>query len=210
MKLCLTSRVQRRLGERMFLKAERDASVKSAMVRRSYPPGMHGKRRRRSASEFALELAEKQKVRFLYGLSDAALSRAVRTAERMAGRSKTKTAALLELLERRLDNVVYRLGLAPSRRVARQAVGHGHILVNGQRAKTPSLLTKPGDRVSIAASSRQNPVFGGLVVRLKSYQPPAFVAIDPEAAAGTMVRLPAEGDNLLPYNLSKAIEFYSR
>src|SRR3989344_5745769 len=102
MKLIMPSRVSRRLGERFFFKAERDASPKSASVRRPYVPGVHGKkRRRRNVSEFGIELAEKQKVRYLYGLNNSALKTYVGEATRMARREKTKTAALLELLERR-------------------------------------------------------------------------------------------------------------
>lgn len=210
MKLIRPSRISRRLGERFFFKAERDASPKSALVRRPYPPGMHGKKRRRSASEFGLELAEKQRVRFLYGLSDNALKRYVREAARRAGRSQTKTASLTALLERRLDSVTYRLGLAASRRIARQIVGHGHILVNGKRVRVPSRALSPGDRVSVIESSRAKPPFDGLAIRLKNHKPPAFLRLDPEAAEGEVVRLPLEGDALLTYNLPKAIEFYAR
>lgn len=210
MKLILPSRVSRRLGERFFFKAERDATQKSAMVRRPYPPGMHGKRRRRAGSEFALELAEKQKVRHFYGITDTALGNYVREATRMAGRNKTKTTALLELLERRLDNTVHRLGLAASRRIARQMVGHGHILVDGRRAAIPSRTLRPGDRIQVRAASRGMPIFGGLPIRLKKYQPPEWLRVDAEKAEGEVVRQPLESDNLISYNLSKVIEFYSR
>lgn len=210
MKLIMPSRVSRRLGERFFFKAERDATAKSAMIRRPYPPGAHGKRRRRGASEFGVELAEKQKVRHLYGLSDGALKRSVRGATRMAGRGKTKTAAFLELLERRLDNVVYRLGLVPSRRIARQAVGHGHILVNGRRVRVASRLLRSGDRIAIREGSRSQPIFEGLHIRLRKHQPPPWLRVDPEALEGSVVRPPLESDGIISYNLSKVIEFYSR
>lgn len=182
------------------------------MVRRPYPPGMHGKRRRRGSSEFGVELVEKQKVRYFYGVSDGALKAVVREATRMAkaARGKTKTSALLELLERRLDNVVFRLGLTPSRRIARQLIAHGHFLVNGHRVNVPSRLLGVGDKISIREASRQKPIFEGLAVRWKKYEPPAFLRIDPERAEGSVLRLPLEADNLLTYNLSKVIEFYSR
>ncbi len=210
MKLIMPSRVSRRLGERFFFKVERDATAKSAMIRRPYPPGMHVKRRRRGASEFGVELAEKQKVRHLYGLSDTALKRAVHDASRMAGRGRTKTAAFLELLERRLDNVVYRLGLVPSRRIARQTVGHGHILVNGRRVRTASRLVRSGDRISVREGSRGQPLFDGLAIRLKKHQPPPWLRVAPEALEGTVERLPLESDTVVSYNLSKVIEYYSR
>lgn len=210
MKLISPSRVSRRLGERFFFKAERDATQKSAMIRRPYPPGMHGKRRRRAGSEFSLELAEKQKVRYFYGITDTALGSYVREATRMAGRNKTKTMALLELLERRLDNIAHRLGLAASRRIARQMVGHGHIFVNGRRATIPSRALRPGDRVQVRAASRGMAIFEGLAIRLKKYQPPEWLRIDAESAEGEVLRLPQESDNIISYNLSKVIEFYSR
>ncbi len=210
MKLYSTSRIQRRLGERLFLKAERDATQKSAMIRRPYPPGMHGKKRRRTGSEFSLELAEKQKVRYLYGITNTALGSYVREATRMAGRNKTKTAALLGLLECRLDNVVHRLGLAASRRIARQMVGHGHILVNGRRATIPSRALRPGDRMQIREASKGMPLFAGLAIRLKKYQPPEWLSVGAESQEGEVMRLPVESDNLISYNLPKVIEFYSR
>lgn len=210
MKLIAPSRISRRLGERFFFKAERDATAKSASVRRPYPPGMHSKRRRRTSSEFGIELAEKQKLRYSYGLSDGAMKSVVARAIRRAGKQKTRTAALIELLELRLDNAVWRMGLASSRRIARQLVSHGHILVNGRRVTASSMLLKPGDTVSIRAASRSNPVFDGLEIKMKKYQPPEWVRLDPEAASGTVARLPREEDALTSYNLPKVIEYYSR
>ncbi|MEK7465123.1 MAG: 30S ribosomal protein S4 [Patescibacteria group bacterium] len=204
----MPSRISRRLGEKFFFKAERDSSPKSAMVRRPYPPGMHGKRRRRSASEFGAELAEKQKIRYLYGLSDAALARVIREASRVRGR--TKTQALVELLERRLDNVVFRLGLAPSRRIARHLVSYGHITVHGRRVRSPGLLVRPGDQIGIRPESRGGGLFEGLASRLKKHEPPAWLLLRHAEEAGEVKRLPQEADELLTYNLSKVIEYYSR
>jgi len=208
MKLHAPSHIQRRIGEKLFLKAERDATPKSAMVRRPYPPGVHGRRRRRGLSEFGIELAEKQKVCFLYGLSDSQLKRFVRAARRASGR--TATQALGELLERRLDNVVFRLGLAPSRRIARQLIAHGHILVNGRPARIASRLLRSGERTSVREASRSHPIFEGLAIRLKKHEPPGWLGLDPEAQAGEVRRLPAEEDISIPFNLSKVIEYYSR
>jgi small subunit ribosomal protein S4 len=208
MKLYTPSRVARRLGERFGFKAERDFTQKSVAVRRPYPPGMHGKRRSRGLSEFGAELAEKQKIRFLYGVSDTVLKRYVREAGR--AKNKTKTQALLEILEQRLDNVVYRLGLVPSRRIARQVVSHGHIFLNGKRMKIPSASVKVGDRVKLREASRALQIFEGLAVRLKKIQPPEWLIVLPEELAGEMKRLPAESDNLISQNLSKVIEYYSR
>lgn len=209
MKLIMPSRVSRRLGERFFFKAERDASPKSAMARRPYPPGMHAKtRRRRGPSEYGAELAEKQKVRFAYGLADGALKRYVRATA--GAKAKTRTQLLTETLERRLDNVVYRLGLAPSRRIARHLVAYGHLLVNGRPARSPGMLLRPGDRVSVRESSRAKLPFHGLDVRLKRIEPPGWLRLDPEALAGSVKGLPSEGDAALTYNLVKVIGYYSR
>ena len=124
------------------------------MVRRPYPPGVHGKRRggRGGSSEFGTELKEKQKVRYTYGLSDAQLKKCVQSTLRLRG--KTRTQALLEMLERRLDNVVFRLGFASSRRIARQIVSHGHIRVNNKAVRSPSRLLRPGEVVTIREPSR--------------------------------------------------------
>lgn len=209
MKLYAPSRISRRLGENLFFKAERDASPKSAYLRRPSPPGMHTRsRRRRSTSEFAAELIEKQKLRHRYGLSDTALKGYARQASRAVG--KTKTQALAEILERRLDNVVYRLGLAPSRRIARQLVSHGHIQLNERRVRTASHRVRPGDRISVREPSRSTALFEGLAIRLKKYQPPEWLAVMPEEFRGEVRRLPADEDNAVTQNLSKVIEYYSR
>lgn len=208
MKLYTPSRITRRLGERLFLKAERDSSPKSSFTRRPYPPGMHTKPRGRGRSDFGSELAEKQKIRYLYGLSDDSLKKYVARAGRT--KNKIKTRSLLELLERRLDNVVFRIGLAPSRRIARQIVSHGHIAVNGKRAFVASRLLRVGDRVAVRESSRGLLLFNGLAARLKKYQPPAWLAVSPDDLGGEIARFPAEEDNLILQNLSTVAEYYSR
>jgi small subunit ribosomal protein S4 len=208
MKLYIPSRIARALGERFFFKPNRDNSPKSAQIRRPYPPGMHGKRSRRGGSEYGVSLAEKQKVRYLYGVSDSAMKRYVREAGR--DRKKIKTEALMQLLERRLDNVAFRLGLAPSRRIARQLVSHGHITVNGKRVRTASFAVRPGEIVAIHESVKSGSQFAATALSLKKYDPPAWLAVDPELAQGSMKRLPATEDNTMFYNLDKIIEFYSR
>lgn len=208
MKLYTPSRVSRRLGEKFFFKAERDSTPKSAMVRRPYPPGAHGKRPSRGSSEFGTELKEKQKIRYLYGVSDSVLKKYVR--ETRSIRGKTRTQALLEKLERRLDNAVYRLGFALSRRIARQLVNHGHIQVNGKTVKTASFIVRPGDKISVRESSRKLQIFDGLTLRLKKYQTPGWLLSNPEEWLAEVKRLPTEQDAFLSQNLSKVIEFYSR
>lgn len=209
MKLYTPSRVSRRLGEKFFFKAERDSTPKSAMIRRPFPPGVHGKRPVRGSSEFGAELKEKQKIRYLYGVSDSVLKKYVR--ETKGVRGKTRTQALIEKLERRIDSVVYRLGFALSRRIARQLVNHGHIQINGKTVKTASLIVRPGDKICIRESSRKFNLFDGLALRLKKYQAPGWLLSNPEEEwAGEVKRLPTEEETFLSQNISKVIEFYSR
>jgi len=193
----------------MFLKAERDATQKSAMIRRPYPPGQHAKRAgRRGGSEFGIALKEKQKLRYLYGVSDNALKRYVEEASR--ARQTTKTAALLELLERRIDSVAWRLGFLPSRRVARQAVTHGHVLVNGKRVHTPSRLMRIGDVIEIHPQSRSKGLFADTQKRLAKYEPPAWLALEPEAWRGSVRAMPDQPNDSIAFDTSRVIEFYSR
>lgn len=208
MKLYTPSRISRRLGERLALKAERDASSKSAMVRRPYPPGMHQQRRGRGPSEFGLSLREKQKVRYTYGLSDSGLRRAVAAAGRVAG--KTKTEALHVLLERRLDSVLFRMGMVASRRIARQTISHGHVLLGGRRVRTPSILVKPGSVASIRPESRALDPFQGWENRLKNAAPPPWIRVEPAEWRGTVERLPDAPDPAIAPDVSRVIEFYSR
>src|SRR3989344_4213015 len=192
MKLYPTSRIVRRLGERLILKAERDASPKAAMARRPYPPGMHQQRRGRGLSEFGISRKVKQKMRYLFGLSDGGLKRAVGAASRTP--HKTRTEALVELLERRLDSVLFRMGFAASRRIARQAISHGHVFLDGKRVRTPSILVKPGHVVSIRPASRAAQHFQGWENRLKNAEPPAWLSVEPAEWRGTGEECPGGED----------------
>ena len=194
----------------MFLKAERDATQKSAMIRRPYPPGQHTKRsgRRGSGSEFGIALKEKQKLRYLYGVSDRALKGYVAQASR--ARQIAKTAALIELLERRIDSAVWRIGLVPSRRMGRQAVSHGHVLINGKRVRTPSRLVRIGDVLEIHPQSRGKGMFAGAEKRLAKYEPPAWLSLEPEAWRGSVRTVPTAHDDSISFDTSRVIEFYSR
>lgn len=209
MKLYSPSRISRRLGEKFFFKAERDATPKSAMVRRPYPPGMHGNRRsRRGPSGFGTALRERQKVRYLYGVSNTVLKRYAEAAARVT--KKTKPEALGELLERRIDNVVYRMGFVLSRRIARAVTSHGHILRNGKRVRVPSILVRSGDTISVHESSRTFQPFENFSTRTKKYQPPEWVRVDAELWSGSVAHMPGEIDPVLANSLAKVVEFYSR
>lgn len=191
----------------MFMKGERDLGPKCAHVRRGTRPGMHGKARRRGASEFGVQLAEKQKVRYTYGVTDAALRRVFGEAARMAGRTNE---TLAQLLERRLDNVVFRAGFAVSRGVARHIVSHGHILVNGRRVTIPSYRTRPGDQISARAQSLESSLFGDLPNRLRKYEPPAWIELDREGRQALVKALPPTSQISEGRDTGLVVEFYSK
>jgi len=200
-------KISRALGTNLGLKPERSFSPKSAFLRKPYPPGMHGKKRKRGLSDYGLQLKEKQKIRFSYGVGERQLRRYFEDAKK----SKEATGEkLFQTLERRLDNVVYRLGLAPSRLAARQAVTHGHFFVNGKRAKTPSYLVKQKGKVTIRANSKQIGIFRDLDQRLKNYEPPVWLKLNKKTFEGEVIALPKSDETSLPFNMQLLIEYYSR
>ena len=199
-------KVERRLGEKLFIKGDRCAGPKCAMVRRSFAPGVHGKGRRREPSEFGVLFREKQKIRYLYGLDDKDLKRYIVMAESQKGMFG---ANVLKLLERRLDNVVFRLGFGDSRRMARQAIGHGHILVNGKIVSIPSFQVKKGSVIALKESSIAS-VFKGIDDRLRSYVVPRWLALDASKKSGTVAADPDANDAETTVDITKIKEFYSR
>lgn len=179
-----------------------------AFERRNFPPGMHGsKGARRKQTDYALALAEKQKLRHIYGV----MERQFRRYFNMALRKKGVTGEmLLQLLETRLDNIVYRMGFAKTLRAARQMVSHGHILVNGHKANIPSMNLKPGDRVEI----KDNPRSKSLALRgleLTQIVPvPDWLTVDKDKLTGTVVRIPSREEINVPVNEQLVVELYSR
>ncbi len=182
------------------------------LQRRNYPPGQHGrlKGRRRKLSEYGLRLMEKQKLKFLYGgLREKQFKRYFD----MAAKSKENTGeALLQILERRLDNVVYRLGFAVTRRQARQLVAHGHILVNGKKVNIPSYLVEPGDVIEIKPSSRDIPFLKENLENVDPRSIPDWLELDRDNFRGKVLKLPenVQGYLEVPVNLQYVIEFYSK
>lgn len=203
----ILEKVERRLGKKLFLKGDRCGGPKCAGIRRAYPPGAHGKAHRRGGSEFRELLAEKQTVRFLYGLDDKDVRR---YAQKAASQPGIFSFHFTRLLEMRLDNIVFRLGLAPSRRSARQVVLHGHVMVNGKTMWTPSAQIKKGDTVSVREPSRSLPVFSGRAEQLKKHAPPQWLKLDPVAMTGTVEGLPNAEDTGVFLDVTKVKEFYSR
>ncbi len=197
------SKIARREGVQLHPKTAK------ALTRRNYAPGQHGQARRPKPSDYAVQLREKQKVKRLYGVMEKQFRRYVSEAERREGVSGEN---LLVLLEQRLDNVVYRLGLAPSRQAARQLVSHAHIRLNGKKVDVPSIQVKPGDEITIKESSLKKPAFVALAENLKSNQPtmPSWLKLDAKKLHGTVTGTPqrADSDNFIEEQL--IIEFYSR
>lgn len=202
-------KVERRLGEKLFLKGERCIGPKCAAVRRSYPPGAHGqkKKARRGKSEYSQLLREKQKVRFSYGLDDKDVERYSKEAAKRAG---LFSGEFLRMIESRLDNIVWRLGFAESRRSARMLVSHSHITVNGRAVNIPSFRVKRGDMVAVKESSLGSVLFAGLDTRFKKFEAPRWLNLDKNKKAGTLLVWPGIEDLRENIEFSKIKEYYSR
>ena len=202
-------KIERRLGTKLFLKGERSFSPKSAMVKKPYPPGMHGKTKFRKTSEFGLQLNAKQKVRNIYRL----MEKQFKSYAKEAMKSKQETKELLiRVLERRLDNAVFKMGLAQSRDQARQLVSHGHILVNEVKTNVPSYQIKSGDTIAIRDGSKKSPYFSGLIQNwLPKYEAPGWIKLDKTNMTGRIERLPTTEESGVDLkDVQLIIEFYSR
>ena len=205
-------KVERRLGEKLFLKGHRCLGPKCAYIRRGYPPGLHGNkkkggRRRRGLSEYGELLREKQKVRYLYGLDDKDIAR---YSKKAASTSGVFSSNLLRMLESRLDNAVFRLGFTESRRIARQVVNHGHVLVNGKMASIPSFQIKKGDTIALKEKILSSPLFSELEIKIKKYEAPQWLELDRTNKTGKVTRLPEADDAGVSADVTKIKEFYSR
>jgi small subunit ribosomal protein S4 len=192
------------------LKGARCLSPKCSFERRAYPPGQHGREnqfRRGRASDFLLQLREKQKARRIYGVLERQFSRYFEKAEKGTGLTGTN---LLVILESRLDNVVYRLGLAESRAHARQIVQHGHIMLNGRKTNIPSALVKPGDAISIRPESLRRNYFKELRQDVDDRRVPRWLSLDGANMAAKVLQLPARDDIDVSLNEQLIVEYYSR
>ena len=201
-------RLCRREGTKLFLKGSRCETGKCGFVRRPNPPGSSGGRRRRQRqSDYAVRLREKQKVKRFYGVFERQFMRYFRRAERQKANTG---AALLGLLERRLDNVVYKLGMAASRASARLTIGHGHIYVNGRRVTRPGRLVKPADQVTVKASDRSQKL---IRARLEELGEPAmqnWLSLDATSLAGSVLAMPTRDDVMIPVEENLIVELCSR
>ncbi len=199
-------RLCRREGTKLFLKGDRCFTPKCGVERRSYPPGQHGQGRSRF-SDYGVQLREKQKVRRMYGLLEKQFERTMDRASSMKGRAGEN---LLVLLERRLDNVVFRLGFATSRAEARQLVKHGHFHVNGRKATIPSMLVRPGDVVVLREKSQKVERISAALEALEGKSVPQWLDIDKTNFAGSVKALPVREDITMPIQENLIVELYSR
>ena len=191
-----------RCGEKLMLKGSRCLTPKCAMERRRKPPG-----RRRRVSDRGLQLIEKQKVRYTYGVLEKQFKRTFNKAERQQGITGEN---LLVLLERRLDNVVYRLGFADSRAQARQLVQHGHFLLNGHKTNIPSCLVKEGDTISWKESSTKTEYYKQLLEDIESKSIASWLSLDREKLVGQAISLPTPDDIGVEFDGKSIVEYYSR
>jgi small subunit ribosomal protein S4 len=199
-------RLCRREGGKLFLKGTRCYTKKCAFERRPTPPGQHGVRRRKMG-EYGIQLREKQKVRRVYGVLERQFRNYFREAETHVG---VTGEALLQSLETRLDNVVYRLGFASSRAQARQFVTHGHFAVNGVPTDVASFKMRPGDRVEVLESSRAREAFKVVKETLRSHTAPDWLSLDAAKLAGSVASLPRRDQMPLDLSEQLVVEYYSR
>ena len=175
------------------------------LSKRPYTPGAHGKDRKRKLSEYGIQLQEKQKARFMYGLTEKQFKKVFEKASKMKGIAGDN---MFVLLESRIDNLVYRMGMARTRRSARQIVNHGHILVNGKKVNIPSYTCKPGDIIAVKENSKNHPaILDALELKLST---PAFVEFDAKNMAGKYVRVPDRSELNPDINEQLIVEYYNR
>jgi small subunit ribosomal protein S4 len=200
-------RICRRENVKLFLKGDRCYSDKCAFDRRSYPPGEHGERRGRKISDYGIQLREKQKIKRIYGLSEKQFHLFFERADRQKG---ITGANLLVALERRLDNVVYRLGFANSRTQARQLVQHSHFLVNGKKVNIPSLLVRAGDVVEVRERSRKIQLIQDSLDAVVRRGVPQWLDLEKDNLKGVIKNLPVREDLTMPMQEQLVVELYSK
>lgn len=201
-------KICRRLGTKLFLKGEKCSSPKCPFLKKDYPPGEQGGRRRRRLSEYGKELREKQKLRHMYNLSENQFRNYVEQV--LEGNPENFSESLIRKLEQRLDNVVFRLGLAKSRPQARQLVTHGHFSVNDDQVNVPSRQLEEGDTVAIRSSSEDKKVFKNLESRLKNYEVPGWLKLDRVNLEGEVIGTPSLDEISISVKVPTIFEFYSR
>ncbi len=197
----------RREGEKLYLKGDKCFTPKCPVTRRGYKPGQHGPTSRTRPTPFGIQLREKQKAKNTYGLMETQFRNYFEKATRKLGNTGS---FLMQMLEMRLDNVIYRLGFAKSRSLARQLAGHGHIRVNGKKVTIPSFQTKPGDVVTLSPRIAKSKLFADEAARLEKHQAPSWLHLDAKELTGKVLSAP-EGEELKQnFDPKLIVEFYSR
>ena len=197
----------RRERQKLFLKGTKCYTEKCPIEKRAYPPGQHGQSRRQRISEYGVQLREKQKIRRMYGIMETQFRNYFERATKQTGRTGD---ALVKMLERRLDNVVYRLGFAPSRKSARQMVLHRHFTVNNQIVDVPSFVVKPNDVIQVREKSRKLAVIHDSMKRVKDNMLSSWLALDKGTLSGTFLNVPERADIPLNANEQLIVELYSK
>lgn len=199
-------KIERRFGVSLALKGERRLAGKSALDKRPYGPGQHGQRRGK-ISEYGMQLREKQKAKMMYGVSEKQFRSLFKEANRIEGNTG---ANLIRLIEQRLDNVVYRMGFATTRRFARQLVTHGHILVNGKRVDIPSYMVEPGQKVEIREKSKNNIQINRAIELSHQVVAVPWIDVDKDKKFGIFTRYPVREEVVVPIEERLIVELYSK
>ncbi len=200
-------RLCRREKQKLFLKGTKCFTEKCPVERRAYAPGQHGQTRRQKISEYGVQLREKQKIRRIYGLMEEQFRNYFEKALRQTGRTGE---TLVKMLERRLDNTVYRLGFAPSRKAARQLIAHGHLMVNANIVTIPSFLLNPGDVIKVRDKSKTLDVIHSSMKRMKDNTMLPWLSLDKGTMTGTFLNVPERADIPLNANEQLIVELYSK
>lgn len=203
-------KICRRVGQKLFLKGERCFSPKCAMVKRAYPPGFEAKRKRGAPSEYKKALTEKQKLRNWYGLSEHQFKKYVKEVLAKRGKVQDIAGEFIKRLEKRLDNIVFRLGFANSKTQARQLVSHGYFLVNNKPVNIPSFELKKGDIITLKESKKKKGVIRDITPQLKKKEMPSWLELNKDTLAGTLKAEPILTEILPPAEISIIFEYYSR
>ena len=197
------AKIARKFGENIF----GNAKITKILERKNYAPGQHGQSRRRRPSNYGLQLKEKQKIKYMYGLLERQFRKFFQKADKMIGETGLN---LLQLLERRLDNVVYRLGFSPTRAAARQLVNHKHFLVNGKSVNIPSYLVKENDQISVRSKSRKLAVVHDSVKLVRGDLDSGWLSLDKASLSGMVTKLPEKEDFDATLKVQMVVELYSK
>lgn len=203
-------KICRRLDEKLFLKGERCLSPKCTMVRRAYPPGLKPKRKRRGLSDYGKELKEKQRLKNWYVLSEKQLKNYVLATLKKRGKAEDAPAELIQMLESRFDNTVFRLGFAKSRKGARQMITHGYFLINDKPVDIASYRLKKGDIVCLKKTKQGKTLSKNILMSLKNFQPPSWLSLEKSTLSGKVIAKPVLEEAGVPAEISSIFEYYSR